>query len=69
MIKNIFIDGLIFGWENFFMIQDIFLEGVTVRAIATTTATNEVAKPSSGEATRSLDKIWGGKIKYMNVLR
>ena len=42
--KNIFMKDLM---------ENIFTEGATERAIARTTATNIVAKPSSGETTRS----------------
>ena len=35
------------------LMENIFMEGATERAIARTTATNIVAKPSSGETTRS----------------
>ena len=37
--------------------KNLFMAGATERAIATTTATNGAAKPSSGETTRPLNKI------------
>ena len=59
VLKDVFMEGLmiLLLLLKGLMDKNLFMAGATERAIATTTATNGAAKPSSGETTRPLNKI------------